>query len=74
MKNRYEPIHLHTTPTDDDDGIEEPQQGLPPSVVGAHCGNHHDNCSCYSRCYDVVAPVQQRHRERADAEQDCEAY
>src|SRR5262249_9264504 len=43
---------------DADNGIEEPQQRLLPSVVGAPCRKHHDHRGCYSRCHNIVAPAQ----------------
>src|SRR6516164_6922978 len=53
---RTDPLECDTE-GDPDHGIEEPQQRLLPSVLRAHCRNHHHDGVCYSGCHDVVAPA-----------------
>jgi hypothetical protein len=53
---RTDPL-AYDTEGDPDDCVDQPQQWLLPSVLRAHCRNHHYNGGCYSGRHYVVAPA-----------------
>jgi hypothetical protein len=62
--------HRSDTDCDSDDGVDETQQRLLPSILRTH-RDYHDNGGRYPSCHYVLTPAQKHHYHSADANQYC---